>query len=646
MARTELNSNKKHWSKGYGYFEVAVDMPERYASLRLRLQIEFGRLLDWGDAAGLTENDVFDKRMKVNGLVVMAVLGEMRSLLKNMRQLSLNYENAREPTPDSAKMPHRRQPVDTVNLKEFRAMFESADVQKERRKFPKGFNRLIEFASGVKVVGKEPFKRVRWALRDEEKLKEMLQRLTQLTNCLHETLGDNKMNILLENTRDSCLAVLQLTKDVGQIKALLEATRMVPVSLPGAEGDDSMSIFSQAETLVEVEVEDRDVDGPITQATSDNGTIFQRLVEFRAVNTQLYASQNGVPIRVPIIHSHELSNLDDTDQDSRVMAQWGHKTVWIDWKPYEIELTDTPDCPHGERIPESVQRNAERLVALLRAKEKPAEFCVPFCLGYVTDAAKKMFGFMYEAPIANVKPKSLLQLLSGRPAPIKRRVALAQRLATCMLYLHAVNWLHKSLRSASILFFSETEPDIRRPFLANFEYSRPDENNETFTGAPVAIEWALYCHPDYIGRPDFFRKSYDIYSLGIILLEIAFWKRAEEIFRSEDSLDQERRVVHSSTKDRDQFLDEASHANKIRERMRANRDRLLRDKEANGKPGLLKQVRDSMGDRYHNAVRACIGGMEYFRLPTNVDQTDPVIATLFQQAYLRLVVDVLHGIVV
>jgi hypothetical protein len=340
----------------------------------------------------------------------------------------------------------------------------------------------------------------------------MLQRLTLLTNYLHETLGDDKMNILLENTRDSCLAVLQLTKDVGQVKALLEATRMAPVGHPGTGGDDSMSIFSQAETLVEAESED--VDRPTTQAISQNGTIFQRLVEFRAVNTQLYASQPSVPISVPVIHLHELSNSEHTDQDSRAMAAWVHKTVWIEWKPYETELTDNPDASDGEQIPESVQRNAERLVALLRAKEKPAEFCVPFCLGYVSDSANKMFGFVYEAPNANVKPKSLLQLFRGRPAPIKQRVALAQRLATCMLYLHAVNWLHKSLRSASILFFSETETDIRRPFLSSFEYSRPDENNETFIGAPVTMEWALYCHPDYIGRPNFFRKSYDVYSLG------------------------------------------------------------------------------------------------------------------------------------
>lgn len=42
-------------------------MPERYSSHRLRLQLEMGKLLDWGSEAGIKDNQVpFDRRMKVN----------------------------------------------------------------------------------------------------------------------------------------------------------------------------------------------------------------------------------------------------------------------------------------------------------------------------------------------------------------------------------------------------------------------------------------------------------------------------------------------------------------------------------------------------------------------------------------------------
>lgn len=67
-------------------------MPEQYASFRLRLQIEHTRLLDWGDAAGINNGeDAFNKKMKVNGAVVMALLSEMRSLLRNIDLASMRY---------------------------------------------------------------------------------------------------------------------------------------------------------------------------------------------------------------------------------------------------------------------------------------------------------------------------------------------------------------------------------------------------------------------------------------------------------------------------------------------------------------------------------------------------------------------------
>jgi len=70
----------------------------------------------------------------------------------------------------------------------------------------------------------------------------------------------------------------------------------------------------------------------------------------------------------------------------------------------------------------------------------------------------------------------------------------------------------------------------------------------------------------------------------------------------------------------------------------------LKDAAEGGKPELLSHIRVAMGEKYCSAVRACIGGMESFGLPTGAPQNDPAIATLLQQAYLRLVVDVLNDI--
>lgn len=67
---------------GYHYFEAAVQMPVDCESFKLRLRIEYTRLLDWGDLAGLTDESKhkqFDTRLKANRAIIMALLSEIQS---------------------------------------------------------------------------------------------------------------------------------------------------------------------------------------------------------------------------------------------------------------------------------------------------------------------------------------------------------------------------------------------------------------------------------------------------------------------------------------------------------------------------------------------------------------------------------------
>jgi hypothetical protein len=59
------------------------------------------------------------------------------------------------------------------------------------------------------------------------------------------------------------------------------------------------------------------------------------------------------------------------------------------------------------------------------------------------------------------------------------RITLALALGRNLLQLHAAGWLHKGLRYENILFFhsipkSSEAPNISDPYLAGFEYGRPD----------------------------------------------------------------------------------------------------------------------------------------------------------------------------
>lgn len=148
----------------------------------------------------------------------------------------------------------------------------------------------------------------------------------------------------------------------------------------------------------------------------------------------------------------------------------------------------------------------------------------------------------------------------------------------------------------------------------------------------------MYCHPGYLGdrRKCGFRKTYDIYSLGIVLIEIAYWKAAGDILNFKETKGHEQQGLPKADGQQAKHFDKASKSD-----LENIRKRLLTDN-----PEILEHVRVTMGERYHLAVRACIVGMEAFGLPEEVGQSDPAIAALLQQAFTSVVVDVLRSIVV
>jgi len=63
------------------------------------------------------------------------------------------------------------------------------------------------------------------------------------------------------------------------------------------------------------------------------------------------------------------------------------------------------------------------------------------------------------------------------------------------------------------------------PYLVGFEYSRNASPTEISEKMPSSPEEAIYLHPETINdnRPPF-RKKFDLYTLGLLLLEIGTWK--------------------------------------------------------------------------------------------------------------------------
>jgi len=194
---------------------------------------------------------------------------------------------------------------------------------------------------------------------------------------------------------------------------------------------------------------------------------------------------------------------------------------------------------------------SERLTQLvheLSIPDKPTSLRILQTLGIVEDFRERTvrFGIISELPqncdilrdpvtLHDFFPKDSITL-SELPEPLlNERFRLALTLATAVHELHSFGWLHKEINSFNIAFLYSNDSStisIREPYIIGFGYARPD-TKEVVSLSVTSSSKDIYKHPDlrkamhgHQGEqaPRFSRK-YDIYSLGLVLLEIGLWDR-------------------------------------------------------------------------------------------------------------------------
>jgi serine/threonine protein kinase len=212
------------------------------------------------------------------------------------------------------------------------------------------------------------------------------------------------------------------------------------------------------------------------------------------------------------------------------------EAVLIEWKSY-AGLTEYDQIVAAES-------HVKDLVHVLSLTRKPPLLCTMTCLGYYQDddPERQLFGFIYKIPAHTAPtnlPLSLHALLSDAKnvkrayalPSLSQRICIAQKLAISFLELHSAQWLHKSFHSDSVIFFSQSNGllDLGSPYITGFEFSRPDDV-AAFSFDVRKSEMDIYRHPELREsgskgqkRPRYC-KRHDIYSLGVVLLEIGLWQ--------------------------------------------------------------------------------------------------------------------------
>jgi len=216
----------------------------------------------------------------------------------------------------------------------------------------------------------------------------------------------------------------------------------------------------------------------------------------------------------------------------------------LEWK----ELPSLGSCSR-----EKVVKRLQCLSNFLSQSLKPQDLRVLDLFGVAMspDLSKWALVSSYPAGSAECEPTSLQEYLTSkdrhrRLPSLGDRLILALRLANCLLTMHTCGWLHKGVAPHNVLFFQpESDGDdddprsgvLREPFLVGFEYSREESHraedaaySETMT---METEMAFYRHPSSQGSSrSKYKKLYDIYSLGLVLLDIALWKSTAAVCRN------------------------------------------------------------------------------------------------------------------
>lgn len=133
------------------------------------------------------------------------------------------------------------------------------------------------------------------------------------------------------------------------------------------------------------------------------------------------------------------------------------------------------------------------------------------------------FKFVFDVPQHLMNPRSLREiLLSPNPqAPLNELLDQAKSLARSVFFIHTKRFVHKNIRPENILVFQDAKYETGKSYLVGFEKFRADREHSMKFGDGL-WECDLYRHPERQGyQPEkYFIMQHDIYSLGVVLLEI------------------------------------------------------------------------------------------------------------------------------
>lgn len=587
--------------------------------------------------------------------------------------------------------------------KEISSLALSYEKQKEERKHLRGTNHIRKFFSKTghhtKDIITHP-SRVRWLVIDQEEFEKLLTDLHFLTERLHELMRIHHEKKIDDITAKTYREMILTRNDVQDLRDMFDAVSSLITASDSVRKQNPLPPppYNQADNGQNLPISDH------------NNKTLQDLIQIKKLSRTSDSILAKLRTDSIIDHNNRLSSLNisvrklspkQLDQD----FEWNED---VDYPPSLSRPRGIFTTPEGD-IPVWVEwkkmgsflrgslRDREAALRTLALAEmlhlpKPESLCAPKCIAYFDDrdvSGADRYGWVFRMPEGgdyDTRVVSLYSLLGDRKfrPGLGERIKLAERLCSTILNLHAVNWIHKGVLSKNVVFCFNDHPlgegeeggggsggggtggegflrlgleyDAGAPLLTGFEFSRPDNTDHT-TQRDVDVAWDLYRWPG-IQRLEVSertsRKTYDLYSLGLVLMEVAHWERLEVLMGFTEKGNKEERVSGKEVEGEDKVPNV-----KLRDSKEV-RGWLLGLGGEEGKEGASKppfevnpliELKNVAGERYFKAVERCLWahgekgfGVEEWEVDGGSDGDGNRYGVVVQERFMDGVVEVLRGV--
>lgn len=418
----------------------------------------------------------------------------------------------------------------------------------------------------------------KWTFKDKKKFKDLVEKLRQHNEGLKDVLELVEKNQLdrqeqlLATTTPLRNAISKSKKAVNRLKSGISSVDSQcpsadPNSSEATSNSDGNERLRQLVALQQLSIS-LDSNEKNHQA---NPKVETPPVQQASPGLDVEDGLRLLPSDIPIPLGESLS------QQKRLHTYCKEWPVIVEWKHYSQKVTPA--------LLTQLKRRVSLLALQLRQSSRTPDFSILDCRGYFENSDRRRIGIIFEYPSKNVTPISLLDRLvqdrsERKPRGLGPRFTAAKTLTMSFYRLHSVGWLHKSFCSDNVLLFEapdQAATGLPNPYICGFDFSRPDSPSELTENVPTVLlnqaaerEHRLYKHPDLDFRlppePDKvgnldpgewkplqpkdpsqrfrFRKAYDIYSLGIVLLEIGLWTPVRELCHRNESIEDFRQRLH------------------------------------------------------------------------------------------------------